>query len=55
MIGSASDAPYTAAVCMETMAEYTAYFFDNDPREAAATYEGQQIGYPLQVCYVTLL
>jgi hypothetical protein len=49
MIASASDAPSTAAVAMETMAGYTAYFFDNDPREQNAVQDGERIGYPLPV------
>jgi len=49
MIASRVDVPNTAAVCLETMAEYTAYFLDNDPREASATYNGERIGFPLKV------
>eukprot|EP00003_Mantamonas_plastica_P014101 TRINITY_DN2450_c0_g1_i2.p2 TRINITY_DN2450_c0_g1~~TRINITY_DN2450_c0_g1_i2.p2 ORF type:complete len:299 (+),score=110.28 TRINITY_DN2450_c0_g1_i2:442-1338(+) len=49
MITSASDAKTggPAAVAMETMYDYTAFFNDNDPREANATYKGEQIGFPL--------
>lgn len=44
MIGSAKD---SKAVVMETMANYTAFFYDNDLREREAKYEGKQIGFPL--------
>ena len=40
MVASGNDAASgtgPAAVAMETMYQYTAYFNDNDPREAAAT------------------
>lgn len=44
MIGSLKD---RKAVVLETMSNYTAYFYDNDPREQHAQYEGKQIGFPL--------
>ena len=53
MVGSSSDAPKgPAALVMETEAGYTAYFYDNDPREREAMYtdaEGQtkHLGAPL--------
>jgi len=51
MIGSASDAK---SMVEETMFDYTAYFTDDDPREAAATYtdpqtkQTVQIGFPMK-------
>lgn len=47
MVGSFED---KGAVAMETMARYTAYFRDNDPREANMTYNkngkvGIELGY----------
>jgi len=49
MIGSASD---VNALVMETMKDYTAYFYSDDPREATATYNNsgveEQIGFPLK-------
>jgi hypothetical protein len=45
-IGSASDSSFLA---METDASMTAYFADNDPREAALTLNGTQYGFPLPV------
>ena len=56
MVTSAYDASLYgtyAAVVMETMADYTAFFLDNDPREKFATYFDTQtnstypIGFPL--------
>jgi hypothetical protein len=43
-IGSASSSKYVA---LETKATYTAYFYDNDPREAARNVNGTQYGFPL--------
>jgi len=43
-VGSAADAKFMA---LETRADYTAYFSDNDPREANFTYEGERYGFPL--------
>jgi len=51
MIGSAID---SKSLVEETMYEYTAYFFDNDEREASAVYidpesgEKSQLGFPLR-------
>jgi len=54
MVTSSSDvASGHAAMAFETMFDYTAYFLDDDPREAHATYEAEngtvyQIGFPLK-------
>ena len=54
LIGSSSDAPFgPAAMAMETMANYTAYFYDNSPIEANATWQWPnsstttKIGFPI--------
>jgi hypothetical protein len=47
MISSASELPAVPAVVIETMKDYNAFFFDNDPREANAMVQGQHIGAPL--------
>lgn len=47
MISSSSDLPAAPAVVLETMKNYNAFFFDNDPREAQAMVQGQHIGAPL--------
>jgi NAD(P)-dependent dehydrogenase (short-subunit alcohol dehydrogenase family) len=45
MVGSAAD---KSAIVMETQAGYTAYFRDDDPREAKATVNGVHTGFPLK-------
>jgi Acyl-coenzyme A:6-aminopenicillanic acid acyl-transferase len=35
-------------MCLETCANYSAYFFDNDPREANMTYDGKHYGFPIE-------
>ncbi|EDQ87662.1 uncharacterized protein MONBRDRAFT_33219 [Monosiga brevicollis MX1] len=44
-IGTASDAKFVA---LETKAGYTAYFVDNDAREANFSIDGKQYGFPLK-------
>lgn len=56
MIASSTDAASTGhgALALETIADYTAYFFDDDPREAGALYydaslqQDVPIGFPMQ-------
>jgi len=48
LIGSASDAPKgPAAMAMETMKDFTAYFYDNSPIEKEAKWENSVIGKPM--------
>eukprot|EP00050_Salpingoeca_kvevrii_P017702 m.67473 g.67473 ORF g.67473 m.67473 type:complete len:503 (-) comp7682_c0_seq2:947-2455(-) len=58
MVASASDAAAYAktktaspgvAIAMETMYEYTAFFTDNDPREASATYKHNSTATPVHI------
>ncbi|EGD76165.1 hypothetical protein PTSG_00872 [Salpingoeca rosetta] len=44
-VGSAADNKFLA---METEEDYTAYFFDNDPREANFVVDGKHYGFPLK-------